>query len=45
MARTAEGDEREALWQKMSEIFPPYNSYQERTERQIPVVVLEPVKN
>jgi len=44
-ARTAEGDEREALWQKMSEIFPPYNSYQERTDRQIPVVVLEPVKD
>ena len=45
LARTAEGDEREALWQKMAEIFPPYNSYQERTDRQIPVVVLEPFKN
>ncbi len=45
VARTAEGEEREALWQKMSEIFPPYNSYQERTDRQIPVVVIEPVKN
>ncbi|RLC57735.1 MAG: nitroreductase family deazaflavin-dependent oxidoreductase [Chloroflexi bacterium] len=43
VARTAEGDEREALWQKMSEIFPPYNSYQSRTDRQIPVVVLAPV--
>ncbi len=45
VARTAEGQEREALWQKMSGIFPPYNSYQERTDRQIPVVVLEPVTN
>lgn len=43
MARTAEGEEREALWQKMAAIFPPYNAYQGRTERQIPVVVLEPV--
>ena len=43
VARTAEGQEREVLWQKMSGIFPPYNSYQERTGRQIPVVVLEPV--
>ena len=45
VARTAEGEEREALWQKMSKIFPPYNAYQERTERQIPVVVIEPAKN
>ncbi len=45
VARTAAGEEREALWQKMLGIFPPYVSYQERTERQIPVVVLEPVKN
>ena len=45
VARTAEGEEREALWQKMSGIFPPYNLYQERTERQIPVVVIEPVTN
>ncbi len=45
VARTATGEEREALWQTMSEIFPSYNSYQERTKRQIPVVVLEPVKN
>lgn len=43
VARTAEGEEREALWAKMAGIFPPYNSYQERTDRQIPVVVLEPV--
>jgi hypothetical protein len=29
----------------MSGIFPPYNSYQERTDRQIPVVVIEPAAN
>jgi proline iminopeptidase len=43
VARTAEGEERDALWQMMASIFPPYDSYQERTDRQIPVVVLEPV--
>jgi proline iminopeptidase len=42
-ARTAEGDEREALWTQMTAVYPPYDQYQEKTSRQIPVVVLEPV--
>ncbi len=41
-ARTASGDERVALWEQMSTLFSPYNDYQQRTEREIPVVVLEP---
>jgi deazaflavin-dependent oxidoreductase (nitroreductase family) len=40
-ARTAEGEERERLWRRMAEIWPPYDEYQQKTERQIPVVVLE----
>jgi proline iminopeptidase len=40
-ARTATGAERARLWDKMAAIFPPYNAYQEKTEREIPVVVLE----
>ena len=40
-ARTAEGEERERLWRTMNEIWAPYDSYQEKTERVIPVVVLE----
>ena len=40
-ARTATGDERERLWRAMNEIWPPYDSYAQRTEREIPVVVLE----
>ena len=40
-ARTATGEERAALWKKMAAIYPPYNAYQDRTEREIPVVVLE----
>ena len=40
-ARTAEGEERERLWRTMAEIWPPYDEYQRRTERVIPVVVLE----
>jgi hypothetical protein len=42
-ARVAEGAERERLWARADEINKgQYASYQSRTERQIPVVVLEP---
>jgi deazaflavin-dependent oxidoreductase (nitroreductase family) len=40
-ARTAEGDERERLWKQMNEIWPHYDEYQTKTERPIPVVILE----
>ena len=40
-ARTAEGDERERLWQKANEVWRHYDEYQEKTDREIPVVVLE----
>jgi deazaflavin-dependent oxidoreductase (nitroreductase family) len=40
-AHTAEGAERERLWELMAKIWPAYNDYQRRTDRQIPVVVLE----
>ena len=42
-ARTASGEERERLWKKAVEFWPPYADYQKKTEREIPVVVLEPV--
>lgn len=41
-ARTASGPERDRLWELVTEVWPPYDDYQRRTERQIPVVVLEP---
>jgi proline iminopeptidase len=40
-ARVAEGEERERLWELMNEVWPHYAEYQEKTEREIPVVVLE----
>jgi deazaflavin-dependent oxidoreductase (nitroreductase family) len=40
--RETEGDERERLWAKMVEVWPAYEGYQRRTERRIPVIVLEP---
>lgn len=42
-ARVAEGAERERLWNEMVAIYPPYTAYQKATQRQIPVVVLEPI--
>lgn len=41
IARTAEGDERESLWAASVQQWPNYDIYQSRTERRIPVVVLE----
>ena len=41
-AREATGEERDRLWPRLLELYPPYGDYQRRTERQIPVVLLEP---
>jgi len=43
-AREAEGEERERLWAQIIESDPDYAEYQQRTDRLIPVVVLEPRK-
>ena len=39
-ATVAEGEERERLWKAMVEVWPDYDSYQQRTDREIPVVIL-----
>jgi deazaflavin-dependent oxidoreductase (nitroreductase family) len=41
-ARVAEGEERKRLWSLMVGVYPGYESYRRRTEREIPLVVLEP---
>ena len=41
-ARIATGGERHRLYGMMTKIFAPYRDYQEKTAREIPVVVLEP---
>lgn len=40
-ARTATPEEKPQLWQEMLEAWPAYADYQEKTSREIPVVVLE----
>jgi deazaflavin-dependent oxidoreductase (nitroreductase family) len=39
VAREVEGDERARWWDRAVAVYPPYATYQERTERQIPVLV------
>jgi deazaflavin-dependent oxidoreductase (nitroreductase family) len=41
-ARTASDAERSQLWPKMVEIWPDYDNYQAKTDRQIPIVILDP---
>lgn len=42
-ARRAEEDERAGYWPRLLQIYPSFAVYQDRTERELPVVVLEPV--
>jgi len=42
-ARTTNGAERARLWQEALKFWPPYADYEKKTEREIPVVVLDPV--
>jgi deazaflavin-dependent oxidoreductase (nitroreductase family) len=43
-AREAEGQEREGLWSEVVASAEDYRQYAERTERKIPVVILEPIE-
>jgi deazaflavin-dependent oxidoreductase (nitroreductase family) len=40
-ARDAGPDEKPDMWRKMTATWPAYDEYQEKTDREIPVVVLE----
>lgn len=40
-ARTATPQEKPDMWRHMAEAWPDYDAYQRRTDREIPVVVLE----
>ena len=39
-----DADERQRLWDLAVAAYPPYQAYQERTERLIPVFVAEPIE-
>ena len=40
-ARVATPDEKPDMWRHMAEVWPDYDAYQKKTDREIPVVVLE----
>jgi len=40
-ARDATPEERPKLWRRMVEIWPDYDAYQQKTDREIPIVILE----
>jgi deazaflavin-dependent oxidoreductase (nitroreductase family) len=42
-ARVAEGGEREKIWAAQKAAYPGFAEYEQKTSRQIPVVILEPV--
>jgi F420H(2)-dependent quinone reductase len=42
-ARELEGEERAVWWERCVATFPPYASYERKTDRLIPVFVLEPI--
>jgi deazaflavin-dependent oxidoreductase (nitroreductase family) len=43
VAREVAGEEKAIWWERAVAAFPDYAAYQAKTERQIPVLVLEPV--
>ncbi len=40
-ARTATVEEKPRLWERMTQIWPAYDEYQTKTDRDIPVIILE----
>ncbi|NGO44386.1 nitroreductase family deazaflavin-dependent oxidoreductase [Streptomyces ureilyticus] len=43
-AREVTGEEKALWWERAVAAYPPYADYQEKTDREIPVFVLEPVE-
>lgn len=41
VAREIEGEERDVWWERAVEAYPPYAEYQQKTDRRIPVFLLE----
>ena len=43
-ATEARGAEKARLWKELIRMYPSYENYQERTDREIPVVLLDPIQ-
>jgi deazaflavin-dependent oxidoreductase (nitroreductase family) len=44
LAREAIGEEKRAWWERATAVWPDYDTYQASTDREIPLVILEPVE-
>jgi hypothetical protein len=44
-ARELSGSERDTWWERAVAAFPPYAEYQTRTDRVIPLLLLEPLQD
>ncbi|NND14457.1 MAG: nitroreductase family deazaflavin-dependent oxidoreductase [Acidimicrobiia bacterium] len=42
LARVASDDERQPIWERQKQIAPGFADYESKTDRQIPVVILDP---
>lgn len=45
VAREVTGDEKAEWWAKATAVWPDYDAYQEKTDREIPLLVLEPAES
>ena len=45
IAKTATPEEKAEWWPKATAVWPDYDDYQEKTEREIPLVILTPVED
>jgi deazaflavin-dependent oxidoreductase (nitroreductase family) len=43
LARVTEGEERERIWAAQKAAYPGFAGYEQKTTRQIPVIILQPV--
>lgn len=41
-AEVLQGDERDAIWTRQKELMPNFAEYEEKTDREIPVIMLHP---
>ena len=44
VASELEGEERDAVWERLISMYSPYAGYQEKTTRRIPLVALSPAE-
>ena len=45
VAREVTGEEKAEWWAKATAVWPDYDAYQEKTDREIPLLVLEPAES